>query len=463
MTPSPRWAVVGLALSMLLSSIGTSVANVALPTLAEAFDASFPAVQWVVLTYLLAITVAIVGAGHLGDTLGRRRVLSAGTALFTVASILCCLAPTLGALIAARALQGLGAAVLMALTMALVRDTVPRAKMGGAMGLLGTMSAVGTALGPSLGGLLLAGPGWRAIFGVLAPLGVLNLVLVHRHLPADHRRTAQSTFDVRKTLLLALALAAYSLAVTIGAGVLTGVLLAAVGLGLFALPALRRRMVRDPALSSGLAANTLVSTVMMTTLVVGPFYLSRALGLDAAVTGLVMSAGPVISALTGVPAGRVVDRRGAPFAVLAGLVAMAAGTIALTTLPAMWGLTGYLAAMAVLTPGYQLFQAANNTAVMLDVASDRRGAVSGMLTLSRNLGLITGASVMGTVFAHASSTLDLAAGPGDVASGMRVAFATSAALIGVAIVVSLAGRGPTAGVRGRKAASSRTAAVGARG
>ncbi|OJF16078.1 MFS transporter [Couchioplanes caeruleus] len=440
MTSSPRWAVAGLALSMLLSSIGTSIANVALPTLADAFDASFPAVQWVVLTYLLAITVAIVGAGRLGDTRGRRRVLSAGTALFTVASVLCGIAPTLGTLIAARALQGLGAAVLMALTVALLRDTVPRERTGSAMGLLGTMSAVGTALGPSLGGLLLAGPGWRSIFGVLAPLGVLNLVLIHRHLPADHRQTEDHDSGVRRTLLLAVGLGAYSLAVTIGAGGLTLVLLAAIAVGLLATPALRSRISRDPALSSGLATNTLVSTVMMTTLVVGPFYLSRALGLDEALTGLVMSAGPIVSALTGVPAGRVVDRRGAPFTVLAGLGAMAAGALALTILPALWGLAGYLVATAVLTPGYQLFQAANNTAVMLDVRPGRRGAVSGMLTLSRNLGLITGASAMGTVFAYAMSTTDLTtASPGDVASGMRVAFATSTALIAVAVLITVAG------------------------
>ncbi|GGQ64604.1 MFS transporter [Couchioplanes caeruleus subsp. azureus] len=433
---------------MLLSSLGTSIANVALPTLAEAFDASFPAVQWVVLTYLLAITVAIVGAGRLGDTLGRRRVLSAGTVLFTAASVLCGIAPTLGTLIAARALQGLGAAVLMALTVALVRDTVPRERTGRAMGLLGTMSAVGTALGPSLGGLLLAGPGWRSVFGVLAPLGVLNLVLAHRHLPAGHRQTEDHDSGVRKTLLLALALAAYSVAVTIGAGGLTLVLLAAVAVGVIATPALRSRIVRAGALSAGLLTNTLVSTVMMTTLVVGPFYLSRALGLGAVLTGLVMSAGPVVSALTGVPAGRMVDRRGAPFTVLTGLGTLVAGTLALTILPAMWGLAGYLAAMVVLTPGYQLFQAANNTAVMLDVRPDRRGSVSGMLTLSRNLGLITGASAMGTVFALASAATDPAtASPPAVAAGMRVTFMIATALLALAILLSAGGRLPASPLR----------------
>lgn len=185
--PAVRRALAALSLSVLLSSLGTSIANVGLPTLAQAFGASFQEVQWIVLAYLLAITTLIVGAGRLGDIVGRRRLLLAGILLFTVASVLCGAAPTLWLLIAARAAQGLGAAVMMALTMAFVGETVPKAKTGSAMGLLGTMSAVGTALGPSLGGVLISGFGWRAIFLVNAPLGILTLLLAHRHLPVDRR------------------------------------------------------------------------------------------------------------------------------------------------------------------------------------------------------------------------------------------------------------------------------------
>ena len=125
--PSARWALAGLSLSMLLSSLGTSIANVALPTLAQAFDASFQDVQWIVLAYLLAITTLIVSVGRLGDIIGRRRLLLAGIVLFTVASLLCGAAPTLWLLIAARAAQGLGAAIMMALAMAFVGETVPKA------------------------------------------------------------------------------------------------------------------------------------------------------------------------------------------------------------------------------------------------------------------------------------------------------------------------------------------------
>ena len=162
---------------MLLSSLGTSIANVGLPTLAGAFNASFQDVQWIVLAYLLAITTLIVSVGRLGDVTGRRRLMLAGIFMFTVASVLCSVASALWLLIAARVAQGLGAATMMALTMAFVGETVPKQKTGSAMGLLGTMSAIGTALGPSLGGILIAGFGWQSIFIINLPLGLLALAV----------------------------------------------------------------------------------------------------------------------------------------------------------------------------------------------------------------------------------------------------------------------------------------------
>lgn len=453
--PSDRWALASLSLAILLASLGTSIANVALPTLAQAFDASFQQVQWIVLAYLLAITTLIVGVGRLGDLVGRRRLLLAGLLVFIVASILCGVAPTLWLLIAARAVQGLGAAVMMALAMALVGETVPKAKTGRAMGLLGTMSAVGTALGPTLGGVLVSGLGWRAIFLATVPLGIVTLLLAYRCLPAGPARPKSSPagFDMLGMLLLALTLAAYALAVTVGRGSfgslnLALLLAAALGVGLFvaaeakvASPLVRLEMFRNPVLSAGLATSVLVLTVAMATLVVGPFYLSRALGLDPATVGLVMSTGPIFSALSGVPSGRLVDRLGAPAMSVAGLVAMATGSVALAALPAMFGVAGYIAALAILTPGYQLFQAANNTTVMTDIQPEQRGVVSGLLNLSRNLGGLTGASVMGAVFALATGVADItSAHPDDVTSGMRATFLAAAMLIAVALAIAVGGR-----------------------
>ena len=451
-TPSVRLALASLSLSMLMSSLDISIANVGLPILAHAFSASFQDAQWIVLAYLLVITTLIVSFGRLGDIIGRRRLLLTGIFLFTAASVLCGVAPTLWSLVAARVMQGAGGAIMMALTMALVGESVPPAKTGSAMGLLGTMSAVGTALGPSLGGIVIAGLGWRAIFLVQVPLGVLTLLLAHRHLPVDIQKpkTDRAGFDHRGTLLLALTLAAYALSMTMGrghVGSLNMTLLVAAVLGacLFvfaeskaASPLFRLALFRDPNLSASLSMSTLVSTVIMVTLVVGPFYLSRALGLAVAQVGLVMSAGPIVSALTGVPAGRIVDRFGAQRMTIVGLIGMAIGTGVLSILPTRLGIPGYIAPLIVTTASYALFQASNNTAVMMHIRPDQRGVISGLLSLSRNLGLITGVSAMGAVFAHASGTIDMTtARPEAVASGMRFTFATAAILIVVTLAISV--------------------------
>jgi EmrB/QacA subfamily drug resistance transporter len=452
---STRWALATLSSSMLLSSLGTSIANVALPTLAEVFEASFQDVQWVVLAYLLAITTLIVGVGRLGDVIGRRRLLLAGLLLFTAASVLCGLAPSLWLLIVARAAQGLGAAIMMALTMAFVGETIPKERTGSAMGLLGTMSAVGTALGPSLGGVLIAGFGWQAIFLVNLPLGLMAVLLAARFLPPDQEPKRDGPrFDTVGTLVLASTLAAYALAMTVGRGdfgaLNVGLLLVALlGVGAFlrveakaASPLVRIAMFRDRALAAGFAMSALVSTVVMATLVVGPFYLAGALALDAAGVGLAMSAGPVVAALTGVPAGRLVDRVGASGTAIAGLILMVAGCSLLAAVGAAFGVLGYIGPLVGITAGYAIFQAANNTAVMRDIHPERRGVVSGLLNLSRNLGLITGASAMGAVFALNSGASGMSmAQPADVVTGMRITFLVAASLSAAALVVAIGSRG----------------------
>jgi hypothetical protein len=275
-------------------------------------------------------------------------------------------------------------------------------------------------------------------------------------LPVDDRKpeSDRTGFDNAGMLALALTLAAYALAMTIGRGrfgALNAALLSAAALGAFlfvrverkaAAPLIRLAMFRNPVLSASLAMSALVSTVLMSTLVVGPFYLSLALGLKAALVGLVLSIGPLVAALTGVPAGRIVDRFGAQRMTLAGLMGIAAGCSVLSLLPAAFGLAGYIAPIVCITAGYALFQAANNTAIMTDIRPDQRGVISGMLSLSRNLGLITGASAMGAVFALASATTDIAmAGPDAVAGGMRITFAVAAVLIVVAIGIAVVAAG----------------------
>ena len=259
-------------------------------------------------------------------------------------------------------------------------------------------------------------------------------------------------FDHLGTVLLSLSLAAYALAMTLGGGHFGSinmvlVAMAATGVGLFlaaesraASPLVRVEMLRRHGLGAGLAMSTLVTTVVMATLVVGPFYLSRALGLGTAVVGLVLSIGPLVSALTGIPAGSAVDRFGARRIAVVGLGGMGIGALLLALLPLSAGLVGYIPCIAVITSGYALFQAANNTVIMSSANADHRGVVAGMLSLSRNLGLITGASAMAAVFAlGAGGSGIMAARPADVSAGMRLTLAVAAALVITALAIASAG------------------------
>lgn len=449
---TPTANLTALAGATLLASLGISIVTVALPALAREFSAPVGSVQGVVLAYLVSVTVAITLVGKLGDIIGHRRMLMAGLILFAGASLLCAAAPTLGMLIAGRAVQGVGGAVLLALPLSIARDIVPKDRLGSVMGLIGTVSAIGTALGPSLGGVLIADLGWRAAFILLAGVSICTGVLAAWTLPVTAARplTAAKSLDWAGAAALAASLVCYALAtlggksgVAMDAGLL--LTLAVVSLVLFILiesraasPLVPMALLRDPVTRLSLIMNLLISTVMMSTLVIGPFFLAFGLGLNEAATGLVMALGPLSAAISGVPAGRMTDRFGARKTLLFGLVQTTAGLACLAYAPRLFGVTGYAVALMLLTPGFQLFLAANNTAVMAAAPDSQRGMLSGLLGLSRNLGFMTGASVMSGLFANIIGPQGVAgATPNHVAHAFTTTFLGAAGLSAVALVLAL--------------------------
>ncbi len=445
----------GLSLAILLSQLGTNIVNVALPTLVKDLGVEFSAVQWVVVSYLLVVTALIVGVGRFGDQLGKKRLYLWGLAILMAASIVCALSNGLALLIAGRAGQGLGGAILMALSFAFVGEVFPKERTGFAMGVLSTMVSFGIALGPSLGSLALAAFGWQAVFWVNLPFGLLAFLLVSRYLPnavdAPKHPVPAARFDWLGTILLALTLGAYSLAMTFsskegfgsppvlqfGLGTFVGlVLFLAVQVRAHA-PLLKLSMFRNALLSLSMVMSVLIYAVMMATLVLGPFFLSKALGLDTRMVGLVMTVGPLAAAIMGVPAGTVADRIGAKLAMVIGLALFTVGAFVMSWVSLTGGVATYIVAILFISVGLAFFQTPNNTAVMADARPEQRGLVSGLLALARNLGLITGASLMGALFAHAVGGDTTAATPDMVTDGMRFAFRIAAAMAAAAFLLSL--------------------------
>ncbi len=381
-----------LGLSMLLASLGTSIANIALPTLAEVFLLPFIQVQAVVIGYLISLTITVVIAGRLGDRYGCKSMLIVGLIIFSLASLLCSVAPSLWILVAARSFQGIGAAFLMTLAMALTRQTVSKSQLGRAMGMLGTISALGTALGPVLGGFLIVVSGWQSIFGLQFILAGIAIILARVLLPNDY---------IKKQI-----------------------------------PALTS-LQTDQNITPNLMVNLLVAAVMMTTLVIGPFYLSLGLNLDQIQVGLIMGIGPVVAILSGIPSGRLVDRWGSRYIVTIGLIFLIIGSSMLAILPKLMGISGYIMPIIILTSGYQLFQAANNTMTLADVPKARQGMVSGLLSLSRNMGLIIGASVMGAIFSFGVGTIQFNQATAlAIIDGMQLTFICAGALMVVGLLIS---------------------------
>ena len=230
-----RWfGLAGIGSGVFMFTLDASIVNVALPTLAQAFGASLAAVQWVPLAYLLVITTLVMGAARLGDVHGRKRAYLAGMVVFVVASALCGLAPGVGWLIACRAVQGLGAVFISALGAAIIAQTFPPNERGRALGVIASCVTLGVALGPSLGALIIALAGWRWMFLVNIPVGIAAMLIVARVIPDSTRTPARLPFDWLGTLLVAVAVGSFSLALTFGQRLGFGEWLP---LGLFALAA----------------------------------------------------------------------------------------------------------------------------------------------------------------------------------------------------------------------------------
>jgi len=430
-----------LALGTVMATLDISVVNIALPTLSRSFGVPLTTIEWVVLAYVLTITGLLLVLGRLADRLGRRRIYGVGLAVFTLASAACALAPSAFGLIAARTLQGFGAAMMTANGAALLIMSFPREERGRALGAFGATVGVGLALGPPLGGLLVQHLSWRWIFLINLPLGVLALALLRRRLPQDPPRAAAPRLHVVGAALWCGALALFMLALSRGpargwglSGV--GPLFAAAAALLVAFIVAERRA-SDPLLPTQDLGGPLGTTVTLTLLgniisiAVGfhlPLYLEEVLGFEAGRSGRWMVVLPLMALVLAPIAGRLSDRWGArPLSVL-GFVITAIGLGLLAGVGVEPHALHILGGMALVGIGQGLFAVPNSRALLSAVPAERLGLANGLQGTMRNLGISGGAALTAALLAsrfaaHGGGTL--AAGP--LARSGREAFAQATA------------------------------------
>jgi EmrB/QacA subfamily drug resistance transporter len=451
------WVLLSMATGTFLSTIDGSIVNVALPTLESDLHTNFATVQWVVIGYLLVVASLMLGVARLADMIGKKHIYMTGMAVFVSGSALCGLAPSINFLIAFRVFQGCGAVMIQALGMGIVTENFPHTERGRALGVMGTFVSLGISLGPTLGGLLIGTVGWRAIFLVNLPVGMMGLLLVHRFVP-DWRPPGGQRFDFWGAVIVLVTLLALALGLTLGPdagwsstpilallfGSLAGMLVfVAVELYLDQ-PMIDTTLFHDPLFSISLATTFMVFIVMAGQGLLIPFYLEEVKGLDPTRTGLFLTVVPAALGLTAPLAGILSDRYGSRGIVLIGLVVIFGACLTISTLKADTSTLGYVVRLLPLGFGVGLFQSPNNSAVMGAVPRERLGLTSGLLALTRNFGQATGIPLIGAIYAsRVISVARLPAGvdvtdapPAAIAQGVGAAFTVAGGLIVLAVALA---------------------------
>jgi EmrB/QacA subfamily drug resistance transporter len=451
------WVLLSVAMGTFLSTIDGSIVNVALPTLEEKLHTDFATVQWVVVAYLLVLTALMLGVARLGDMIGKKQIYMSGMVIFTLASLLCGMASSIHFLIACRVIQGTGAVMIQALGMGIVTEAFPSTERGRALGIIGSVVSIGISIGPTFGGVLIGTVGWRAIFLVNLPVGITGVLLVHRFVP-DWRPPGGQRFDFWGAALMLAALMALALGLTFGPGtgwgstsILALLIGAAVGFVIFVIvemrldqPMVDLSLFRDSLFSVSLLTGFMVFSVIAGMFVL-PFYLERVKGFSTMETGLLLTVFPAALGVLAPVAGALSDRYGSRGISLIGLVVFGGACLSVATLKQNTSTLGYIIRLLPVGIGAGLFQSPNNSAIMGTAPRERLGVASGLLSLSRTFGQVTGLPLIGAIYAsRVLSVVTLPKGldaseapPWAIVTGIQTAFIAAAVLIAVGVLLAV--------------------------
>lgn len=418
---------------MVMVVLNTAIANVALPTMAVSLDVSPAMSVWVITAYQMALLMALLPCAALGESLGYRRVFALGVMVFTAATVLCSLAPSLPWLLAARFAQGLGGAAVMALGVALLRSVVAPEHLGAAIGWNAMAVALSSAAGPAIGAVVLSATTWPWLFALQLPLGAFVL-LITRSLP-DSQGTASRVDLLSMALNVGMfGTLVFAVYVFIERPILAGALLAVSVLQLVALvkrempkraPLIPIDLLRSRSFSLSVMASVLCFAGQTAAIVALPFYLQRNLEQSALITGLYMVPWPLSVAVAAPFSRRLADRYSTGLVCFSGGLLLAVGLGATSLWPLKDAAYPLIPFTILCGFGFSLFNAANNRNLFLSAPIERSGAAGGMQGTARLLGQTAGAVIMSLIFILAAT-----------AAAPRIGFGLGAALALFAAVLS---------------------------
>lgn len=447
--PDAYWlAVLTVCMGAFMGQLDASIVTLAFPTIERNLDVSVGAVQWVGLAYLLTLVGCLTAVGRYADMAGRKLLYTYGFLVFIIGSALCGFAPDLPMLIVFRVLQAVGAAMLQANSVAIITAAAPRDKLGRAIGVQGAAQALGLALGPAAGGLLIAVGGWRLIFLVNVPVGLVATALAWLLIPRSRYLSQRVAFDWAGLGLFAPAPVALMLVLSLGnqlgwaSPVVAALVLVA---ALFVLVFVRHeRRARSPMVdlalfrvrnfSLGLTMGWLIYMAIFGVLFVVPYLLEFALHRGAAQAGLLLLTMPLALGVTAPLAGRAADRLGARPLLLLGMFVATCGLLAMAlsghTVPVL------VAELVVTGAGFGLATPPNNAATMGSIPRTSGGVGSGLLNMARGLGTAVGLAATGLVFTAFTGSRPDRVPTTSVLQGFRYAVLVLAGTSAVALALS---------------------------
>ncbi len=411
----PWLAVATVCLGAAMAAIDASIVSVGLPTMQHYFDTTTSDVAWVSLIYLLVLTTVVVLAGRLADGIGRSRMYRAGFLVFGIASAGCGFAPSLGVLLISRLVQGVGAAMLQANSVAIVTSSVPSSMRGRAIGVQGAAQAVGLAIGPALGGFLIAAFTWRAIFLVNLPIAAIALIVGPYTLPKDPAGRVMPRVDVLSSALMAvvLVLALVTLNpslpghqfwyVELAVAIILGYVFAR-RQGLVPTPLVEPQLVKIRNVTGGVVLGVLSFSVLYGIIFLTPYYLQEVRHLPTGRVGLLVMA--IALAMTAVAplAGTLADRFGNRKVAVGGLIVLAAGAVAIFFWTPFTAFGWTVPAMALIGAGAGVFTPPNNSSVMGSAPPEHLGVTGGLLNMGRSIGMSLGQALVASIFEIGSLT-----------------------------------------------------------
>ena len=407
------WILLSVGIGTFMSALDASIVNTILPVIRGGFDCNVATVQWTLTIYLLAVSSLLLLFGRLGDIRGQKPVYISGFGLFVLGSALCGLSPGVGMLITFRAIQAVGASMLFATGPAILTMNFPSTERGQALGLQATMTYLGLAFGPALGGWLAHALSWRVVFYINVPIGAIGLAWGLYFIPSAGKQATAERFDYRGAaaflagliaLLVALnqghqwGWASWPILVLFAAG--AAILICFVLLEFrTAQPMLDLSLFSNRVFSAAVAAAIFNYVAMSAIAFLMPFYLIQGRGLNSARAGILLSMQPIVMAIAAPISGTISDRMRRPhIPSFAGMAILAFGSLLMALISAQTPYY-YIAAVFCLTGlGTGIFISPNNSALMGSAPASRQGIAAGMLATARNAGMVLGVGLSGAVF-----------------------------------------------------------------